>query len=96
MLLVYGGTPFLPKMWPFKRVGLSSGVDINNLVSILQCLMSFPEGLTYQQGGPSKEVHCMSISLIYTELIGHGCKIVKTKAYDFEQNTSGSTTYCLF
>ena len=44
--LMYNGNPLVrPEKWPFKRDDLSSGIEINILISDLQCQVAFSEGL---------------------------------------------------
>ena len=47
-------TTFAPEMWPFKRVGLSSSVEINTFV--FGFTEASPEGSALHQGGLSKGV----------------------------------------
>ena len=61
---MYSGTPlvnysskisYVPEMWPFKRDGLLSGVQIYAFMD-LHCRLAFPEGLACHQGGLLKRV----------------------------------------
>ena len=45
--------PLLHQKSPFKRGGLSKGLDINTLLD-LQSQVTSPEGMTFQKGGLSK------------------------------------------
>ena len=49
-------TPFAPEKWPFKRGGLSSGVEINTFMFRLHCQVAFPEGVASCQG-----FHCICL-----------------------------------
>ena len=52
---VYSETPLvrlpLPKMWPFKRDGLLSGIEINTLMFRFNFFSGFSEGVASCQGG---------------------------------------------
>ena len=57
---IYSGTPlvspppslFAPEMWPFKRVGLSSGVEINAFIVRFTMSSGLPRGVGLSSGWP--------------------------------------------
>ena len=62
-------TPFLPEMWPFKRGGLSSGVEINIFMFRFTLSIGFPRGVGLSSGWPIKRgstVYDLQIILLIT------------------------------
>ena len=49
-------TPFASEMWPFKRGGLSSGVEINTFMLRFTLSSGLSRGVASYQGGLSKVV----------------------------------------
>ena len=56
-------TPFASEEWPFKRVGLSSGVEINTFMFRFTLSSGLSKGVASHQGGLSKGVS------LYTKII---------------------------
>ena len=49
-------TPFAPEKWPFKRGGLSTGVEINTFMFRFTVSSGLSRGVASRQGGLSKGV----------------------------------------
>ena len=84
-------TLFAPEKWPFKRGGLSSGVEINAIMFRFTLSRGLSEGVTSRQGGLSKGAPLY----ISTRQSVTSCLKIWFQIMPYEQNATNQTSFLL-